>query len=140
LRGQKPIGLIRLEVDGYNGIVDTYGSFVADILLKKIAELLRESVRVSDIACRVGDQEFVLVLIGISRDLTLERAEHLRVHAENIKLKYEDQIVEGISFVIGVVIYPEHGTTVDALLENAGTALRQAKSDKANPIVVYKRI
>jgi diguanylate cyclase (GGDEF)-like protein len=139
LRRQKIIGVIRLEVDDFENIVKTYSSSVSDMLLKKIAEYLRESIRASDVACRLDDQEFILVMNGVSRDLTLERAEHLRVNAKNIKLKYEDQTFDGIKLSLGVAVYPEHGTTVKALLENTEVALRLARSDGGNRVVVYQK-
>lgn len=139
LRGQKTIGVIRLEVDGFERIIETYGDSVSDTLLKKIASYLRESIRVSDIACRLDHQEFVLVMSGVSRDLTVERAEHIRGNASNIKLKYEDQTIDGITFSLGVAVFPEHGTTVETLLENTEIALSRARADGANRVVVYQK-
>ena len=139
LRDHTAVGIIIVDIDKFKDFNDTYGHAVGDMMLKKLGEYLQEGIRASDIACRYGGEEFALIITEASRDLTLERAEHLRKEASQIKLDYEGQNIRGITISIGAAIYPDHGLTVDALLEKAELALQQAKADGRNQVFLYQK-
>jgi diguanylate cyclase (GGDEF)-like protein len=139
LRDHSAVGIILADIDRFKNFNHTYGHAVGDMMLKKLGEYLQEGVRVSDIACRYGGEEFAIIITEASRELTLERAEHLRKEISQIKLDYEGQSIQGITISIGVAIYPEHGLTVDALLKNADLALFQAKVEGRNQVVLYQK-
>jgi diguanylate cyclase (GGDEF)-like protein len=139
LRNHASLGIIMLELDHFKHFTDTYGRAVGEMMLIKLADNLQESVRGSDITCRYHGEKFVLMIGDANRDLTLERAEHIRVKAESIKLKYADQEITGITISSGVSIYPEHGTTMEALLKNADDALDRARSKGCNQVFLYQK-
>jgi diguanylate cyclase (GGDEF)-like protein len=139
LRSHTSVGIIKFEIDQFHNFVDSYGAEIGDMILKKFAEFLKERVRISDIVCRYRDQEFVLIISEASRELTIERAEHLRIETESIQLNYEGQIIKGLTISGGVAIYPEHGLTIDTLLHNANDALQAAKTKGQNQITVFQK-
>lgn len=138
LRERSSIGLILIDIDHYKEFYATNGDAVTNVMLKKLAEYMQESVRVSDIACRYGIDEFVLVMNDATRDLTLERAEHLRAQVQKLRVEYVDQEIKGITISVGVAIYPVHGTTMDALMKHVTSALEQAKAKGRNCVVLYQ--
>lgn len=139
LRNHTSLGIIMLELDHFKQLTSTYGVTVGNMLLKKLAHILQESIRGSDITCRYAGEKFVLMIGDAARDLALERAEHIRARVENIKLNYDDQEIKGVTISSGVSIYPEHGTTIEALLKNADDALQYAKSRGYNQVVLYQK-
>ncbi len=63
-REKSTVCLIMLDIDGFKAFNDTYGHDAGDLLLKKLGELLQSDVRGSDISCRFGGEEFLIVMPG----------------------------------------------------------------------------
>jgi diguanylate cyclase (GGDEF)-like protein len=92
-----------------------------------VALLLHGYVRQSDIACRAGGEEFVVLLPEASAQIAAQRAEGIRSAVRELKLKYEDRGLSAITISLGVAAFPENGTTPDALIRAADRALYDAK-------------
>jgi diguanylate cyclase (GGDEF)-like protein/PAS domain S-box-containing protein len=115
-----------LDLDLFKTINDSFGHAAGDTLLKVIAKRLSGCVRESDTVARIGGDEFLLIL----RDLTDH--ESAKILAEQLLEAISKPITlnnETIhtSASIGLCFYPQHGTTVDALLKCADSAMYQAK-------------
>ena len=79
MRGWRRAGdLIGRNVDHFKQFSDTYGHAAGDRLLGELGAFLRANVRLEDIACRYGGEEFTLILPDNSLAVTAERAERLR--------------------------------------------------------------
>jgi len=130
------IGIILLEIDRFNQISATYGDTVRDKILLKIAGFLQQGVRVYDMVCRTEGDKLVLVLGETSRGVTMNRADEIRALVNGISLDHNGKVIDGITCSAGVAIYPEHGTTVDALMKKAKNALDQAKSIGGDQAVI----
>jgi diguanylate cyclase (GGDEF)-like protein len=137
IRDKVPMGILMMDIDHFKQINDLYGHGAGDLVLQAIGTCLQECTRKSDIACRFGGEEFVIILPGASQEVVLERAELLRNKAEIFSLEYEGSIIKSISISIGVAIYPEHGINQDRLLINADKALYQAKHCGRNRVMIY---
>lgn len=135
-RKQYPIGIIMVDIDHFKQINDTYGHAVGDVVLVEIALLLRTYVRSSDITCRYGGEEFILILPAASQKITQMRAEQMREAARQLIVQYEDKTLEAVTLSLGVAGYPDHGSTYDAILSAADTALYSAKSEGRDRVVV----
>lgn len=61
-RQQHPIGVIMLDIDHFKQFNDTFGHYAGDYVLRVVAEVLKNSVRGSDIACRYGGEEMTLIM------------------------------------------------------------------------------
>jgi diguanylate cyclase (GGDEF)-like protein len=135
-RKQSPIGIIMADIDHFKQINDTYGHAAGDAVLVQIANLLRAHVRSSDVICRYGGEEFILILPAASREITQRRAGQLRESARNLQMQHEGQTLKAITLSLGVAVFPDHGLTNDAILGAADTALYDAKRDGRDRVVV----
>lgn len=135
-RNRQSIGIIMLDVDHFKRFNDTFGHQAGDVLLRELAEFLQACIRVSDIACRYGGEEFTLILPEAPLSVTQERAEKLRQGAKALKVEHRQQFLGQISLSLGVAIFPEHGVNGSSLLQAADAALYQAKKEGRDRTIV----
>ncbi|MEO2067995.1 MAG: GGDEF domain-containing protein, partial [Desulfurobacteriaceae bacterium] len=91
LRENKPIAIGMLDIDNFKRINDTYGHLAGDYVLKKIAEIIKENIRETDLAVRFGGEEILLVLYGTDEHSAKEVFERIRRLVENSSFTYEGQ-------------------------------------------------
>ena len=133
-RSDQPLGVLMMDIDHFKNYNDTYGHEAGDLLLSEVAKLMRSRVRGSDIACRYGGEEFVIVLPEATLATVLERAEKLRLEISQLRLSYEDQFLEPVTVSVGVAMYPEDGQNPQDLLRRADQALYAAKEAGRNRV------
>lgn len=95
--------------------------------LARLGQLLRDNLRISDISCRFGGEEFVVVMPGTTAAQAQMRLDTLRKAAGEYDFQHVGQPLGHLSVSIGVAQWPEHGDTHEALLREADRALYQAK-------------
>jgi len=135
-RHQRPIGIIMLDIDHFKRFNDDYGHTAGDAVLQHFAHFLQQNIRSEDIVCRYGGEEFIIIMPGATLDDTIKRAESLRQAIPQLPVVYEGQTLQTITSSFGVASFPDHGTTVDAVLLAADDALYQAKDEGRNRVVV----
>jgi diguanylate cyclase (GGDEF)-like protein len=133
-RGKSLLGVMMIDIDHFKRFNDTYGHAVGDALLRELGALLRANVRGSDIACRYGGEEFILLLPEATFDVTRERAEHIRGSARRIVVRHEGEAIEPITLSIGLAEFPQDGATGEAMLKRADDALYRAKHEGRDQI------
>ena len=126
-RKKHPLSVITMDIDHFKRINDALGHGAGDIVLRRVGLLLQGFVRQSDIACRVGGEEFSVLLPEATMQIATQRAEAIRKAVQELKLKYEDHTLNAITISLGVAAFPDHGTTPAALLHAADQALYDAK-------------
>lgn len=129
------IGLIAIDLDHFKRINDRFGHDGGDAALKAIAALLTQNVRGGDIACRLGGEEFAVILPGATAETTERRAEELRAAVQELRIPHANHELPQISISCGVALFPEHATTADALLKAGDLALYRAKEHGRNRVV-----
>jgi len=134
-RHDLPVSVIMLDVDHFKQFNDEHGHDGGDLVLKSLGELLARSVRVEDIACRYGGEEFTLVLPGASHELALRRAEEVRVAVQRMAIAPKKADTLHITISLGVATYPIHGAAIDEVLAAADAALYLAKNSGRNRVV-----
>lgn len=118
--------LCYLDLDGFKAVNDCYGHRVGDDLLVRVGQILRESVRPTDSVARVGGDEFLVLMRQFDGKLDAgARARRLRERVMAIRQIGEHQIELDAS--VGIVLYPQHGDTVELLMERADRAMYEAK-------------
>ena len=127
-RRQNSIGIIMADIDHFKNFNDTHGHVAGDVVLVQVSNFLRTHIRSSDIACRYGGEEFILILPEASLKITQGRAEDMCEGAKHLQIKYEGKILEMVTLSLGVAIFPEHGLTYDEILVAVDDALYRAKS------------
>jgi diguanylate cyclase (GGDEF)-like protein len=130
------IGIIAVDIDHFKRFNDTHGHAAGDAVLVQVGNLLRTHIRSSDVTCRYGGEEFILVLPEASREITQLRAEQMREDARHLHMQYEGQTLEAVTLSLGIAIFPEHGSTKDAILGAADDALYRAKNGGRDQVVV----
>jgi diguanylate cyclase (GGDEF)-like protein len=126
-RKVQPLSMILIDIDHFKNINDTYGHGAGDVVLRRVGMTLQQHVRESDIACRVGGEEFSLLLPEASLQTAVQRAEDIRGAVRRMALKYENEDLGAITASFGVAAFPDHGNTLEALIRYADMALYEAK-------------
>ncbi len=129
---------IMLDLDHFKDKNDQYGHLVGDVVLKKIAALLKSSVREIDLLGRYGGEEFCLALIDTDRSGAFNVAERIRARIENKKIRAYDEQIQ-ITVSIGISCFPEDADNKEKLIELADQAMYKAKQNGRNRICVYRR-
>jgi diguanylate cyclase (GGDEF)-like protein len=135
-RKQHPIGVIMVDIDHFKRINDLHGHAAGDAVLVQMGDFLLTHVRSSDVICRYGGEEFILVLPEATRKITQMRAEQIREDARHLHVQYEEQTLEAFTLSLGVAVFPEHGSTYDVILRAVDTALYRAKRDGRDRVCV----
>src|SRR6266403_2187503 len=85
-RSSRPLGGILLDIDHFKQFNDSYSHEAGDIVLRELGGFLQSQIRGEDIACRVGGEEFLLILPDTSLDVTRQRAEKLREASKRVSI------------------------------------------------------
>jgi diguanylate cyclase (GGDEF)-like protein len=135
-RNHTQFALLFLDLDEFKGINDSLGHRVGDLLLKEVAERLKNSVRDEDTVARQGGDEFILLLFAlqdrhsaamVAQKILDNLAHPLRV--EKLEMR--------ISTSIGISVYPSDGNDANTLLERADTAMYRVKQAGSNNYQFY---
>src|SRR5207253_11241383 len=126
-RKKHALSIITLDIDHFKRINDTLGHGAGDIVLRRVGLLLQGYVRESDIACRVGGEEFSLLLPEASMQIAAPRAENIRAGVHELRLKYDGHNLGAVSSSLGVAALREHGTSPDTAVRAADHAVHDAK-------------
>jgi diguanylate cyclase (GGDEF)-like protein/PAS domain S-box-containing protein len=132
-REAHPVSVIMGDLDHFKAINDRYGHLGGDEVLRVFGDLMKRHSRGSDIYCRYGGEEFLLVLPQMAKENAIERAEQLCITMAATPVFYgESQIAVTASF--GVATFPRDGRTGDELIAAADRALYAAKAAGRNRV------
>jgi diguanylate cyclase (GGDEF)-like protein len=132
--------LFFIDIDRFKIINDSLGHSAGDHLLKSIAMNLVANIRDIDTVVRFGGDEFIIVIPDLKND---ERAlVSLQSYATKLlSIIHQDIDINGINLVpeasIGIAVYPQNGTDVEALIKNADAAMHSAKEQGRNQYSFY---
>lgn len=131
------LSILLIDVDHFKKVNDTYGHPCGDRVLKKTADILKKTVRSSDLVARYGGEEFVVLLPETDNAHTLVIAEKLRNEVASNTLLCEESTLS-ITISIGVASYPEIDSSDPMqLLKAADQALYNAKNNGRNQVISY---
>lgn len=131
-----PLSLLMIDIDHFKRINDTHGHAAGDAVLQALALLLQRHVRVQDLACRHGGEEFVLLLPDTPLAVARERAETLRRAFEALRVRHGPEALSA-TLSCGVAAFPQHAGQPFALLACADEALYDAKVRGRNRVAVH---
>lgn len=133
-RQHHSVAVVMLDVDRFKQLNDTYGHDAGDTTLKRIADQMKHFRSGSDIICRYGGEEFVLILPGLSGDVLQNRLENLRRGIEGMQVIFEGRVLPVVTVSMGVASYPEDSIEPAELLRLADLAMYRAKQQGRNRI------
>jgi len=136
-RHKSRLGLMFLDVDRFKNINDSLGHKTGDSLLIAVANKLQQCIRDSDIVCRIGGDEFTIILNDISQPEATARVAKKIIDEFSKTIKLSDDLELYATTSIGICIYPEDGSSSDSLIMNADTAMYRAKESGRNNFQFY---
>ena len=129
----REFSIVFFDVDYFKYFNDTHGHPKGDTVLESIGWILRKRLRSTDLACRYGGEEFVLLLTETDKQGAAVLAEDLRREIEQHPFAGEEAQPEGkLTVSIGVAAYPTDGEDASTLLKNADQALYSSKQKGRN--------
>jgi diguanylate cyclase (GGDEF)-like protein len=136
LEQQRQVALLVLDIDHFKSFNDCLGHDCGDLALREVGALLRRSVRHDDIVCRMGGEEFAVVLPDTPPQEAERTADQLRRLVEGLRLQHDGRMLATITVSIGVATLDPKGDTANALLRRADRALYRAKAAGRNCVAV----
>jgi len=134
-RASHPISFLLMDIDHFKDINDTYGHQAGDYALKTIAQIIMSQIRKSDIACRFGGEEFMIILPDTGVESAVQKADAFRQSISDRVYEFGGKEFS-ITISIGIAVYPIHGTENDRILSKADAALYEAKRAGRNRVVI----
>jgi diguanylate cyclase (GGDEF)-like protein/PAS domain S-box-containing protein len=135
-RNQSGFAVLMIDVDHFKQFNDSFGHHAGDLVLQSVARVIEAQFRRSDVACRFGGEEFTVLLPGTGLELAQRLAHGLLDGIRGLVLSHEGRPLDRITASLGLALFPDHGSSPQALLEAADAALYQAKSAGRNRVVV----
>ena len=135
-RQSSPLCVVLIDLDRFKAVNDQWGHATGDRVLRAFAALLTHSLRRSDVLCRHGGEEFVIVMPDIGLDSATAMLRRLLQSTEQMADATPDEPLPTVTFSAGVAVFPRHGDKLDQLLSRADRALYKAKDNGRARIVV----
>ncbi|WP_445370805.1 EAL domain-containing protein [Methylomonas sp. HW2-6] len=128
-RDRKSFAVLMLDLDRFKDVNDSYGHLAGDELLQQVSKRLTSRLRGVDTVTRLGGDEFALLLEDLShpQDAALVATDIIESLSEPWYLSKGIEVRIGVS--VGISLFPEHGKTSEALLQQADAALYRAKAE-----------
>ncbi|GAB5404974.1 MAG: diguanylate cyclase [Aureliella sp.] len=130
--GSAELNVLKVDLDSFQAINDSYGQSAGDEVLAATGELLRECISEEDIVCRYGGEEFAVLVPGCPLDAAAELAETVR--AKLNELEFQDF---QITASVGVTAYNLGASDPGDMLDQADKCLFMAKQSGRNLVVRY---
>lgn len=127
----RPFAAVALDIDHFKRVNDTYGHDAGDGVLKRLGEIMRINTREGDVLCRVGGEEFLILLLDASPEVALRVSERLREQVEHTQM----DPIGHITVSLGVAHWPLSSSRVDEVLKIADNMLYTAKQTGRNRVV-----
>jgi two-component system, cell cycle response regulator len=132
----KALSIVTVDVDFFKAINDTHGHDIGDVVLRELAVRLKANTRSVDLCCRVGGEEFIMVLPNTATELSSRIAERLRRAMASKSFDCSNGLMVPVTVSVGVSTLSGADDTLDKLLKRADQALYTAKREGRNRVVI----
>lgn len=134
-RTGRPLALLMLDIDHFKRVNDTWGHQAGDRVLQLLAQTVLHSIRLEDLAARVGGEEFAVIMPGLDDTTALQAAERLRGIVEHTPFAVDVTTTIDVRISVGIAA-TNKGTPadMDALISAADAALYRAKQTGRNRV------
>lgn len=134
-----PLSLVMIDIDFFKFYNDNFGHLAGDYVLRKVAQLLTENTRMSDIVARYGGEEFVIILPEVTKEEAGKLADKLRKIIESYPFSNQEKMPDGnLTISLGIATFPEDGQLPETLIECADKALYEAKNSGRNQVRIFR--
>jgi diguanylate cyclase (GGDEF)-like protein len=135
-RGGGSLALLLLDIDHFKLLNDTYGHAIGDAVLKKISDVLNETLRKGDVLARYGGEEFVVLLPQATYEGAQEFAQRVWNAVGTAKIHPAGR-GHRVTVSVGFALLPDDVDSAEALLEAADRALYFAKETGRDKVAAY---
>ena len=137
-RTRLPLSIMMMDIDGFKDINDSHGHLTGDAVLSAVGSTLVRLLRQSDIRCRYGGDEFLIVLPDTKLPAAIEVAETLRRSIQGIEVTSPRGVVT-VTPSIGVATRAQGELDITSFIDRADVALYEAKQHGRNCVRAYSR-
>lgn len=140
-KNRSSVGLILIDIDNFKVYNDTYGHDCGDIILKETASLIKEIIKDEGVICRIGGDEFGVILENKDSQALQNTAQRIKHEYEKIKRNfYKNNFSYKVTLSMGMSEYPDISKSKDELISQADMALYHAKNLGKNKINFYQDV
>lgn len=132
--GGPGFGIVSFDADHFKAFNDNHGHDAGDMVLRTIGDTLKDRLIAGEIACRMGGEEFAVLVPSASREAARDVAERIRSAIEETQVRYLDKVLPAITISAGVAAWPLDGSDPAAVLRRADEALYRAKDGGRNRV------
>ena len=137
-RNNTDTSIMMIDIDKFKTINDTYGHSIGDESIISLSKTLQKETRTSDVLCRWGGEEFIVLLPCTNLSGASVLAEKIRQSVEKITLNFKNDIKIQFTISIGITqIDKERNTNIDYAINKADKALYEAKKSGRNKIIIF---
>ena len=133
-RRNREFSLLIVDIDNFKRVNDTHGHTTGDAVISALGKLLKRSIRSEDTPCRIGGEEFAVILPETSAEGAMIVSEKIRTEFAKLKIASTDLSVSG-----GLATFPGDATTSSELIDRADQMLYFAKYSGKNRIICYSQ-
>jgi len=137
VRENKLMCVAMLDLDFFKQFNDEYGHEAGDKVLELVGKILDKNCRESDIACRFGGEEFLVILGDTTLDFAVQKLELICEQIKTAKISFHERQLPPITVSVGIAEVPTHGSTSVDIIEAADKAMYQAKQKGRDRIDVF---
>lgn len=130
-RQESLLALLLIDLNGFKSINDTLGHHVGDLLLQSVAQRLRECIRETDCAARIGGDEFTVILTGIRNQEDVATATAKILDSLERPFLIEERALN-VYASVGISLYPTNADNLETLIRHADAAMYQTKAETGN--------
>ena len=127
-----------IDIDNFKSINDTYGHGAGDEVILRLANIFLSNFRTQDIPCRIGGDEFVILMTNIGNIEEVKNKAKL-VIKEFMEVIKELNYIKNVTLSIGIAITPQNGVTFEELYKHADVALYSRKNYGKNGFNFYNK-
>jgi len=129
-----PLALLMIDLDHFKRINDNHGHGAGDTVLRAVAAIMRDRIRDSDFVCRLGGEEFCVLLPAADLFAARELAERIRDAIETLECREREAVLR-LTVSIGIAIAEDAAVSLDTLLHAADQNLYRAKLGGRNQVI-----
>lgn len=134
---RQALALLMFDIDEFKKINDTHGHYAGDVVIKKMAEIVRKNTRGYDLVGRFGGDEFMVLITSTTEEQAASFAEHLRDKISTTDIAIPGTVVPvRITISGGLAMFPAHGQSTTELFQAADKALYESKRQGRNRVLV----
>jgi diguanylate cyclase (GGDEF)-like protein len=134
------LSIIMGDIDYFKNFNDQWGHQAGDVVLQEISKFLIYNIRQSDIACRYGGEELMLILPGACLEEAKNLAQQLCLGIQRLSLDKPEKFLQKVTVSLGVASFPEHGLSSLQITQSADAALYRAKAKGRDCVITASEL